>query len=81
MTLLGYERGEAAATLPIRFQGEIDRLLLMAKERGVSDDPLERGTAILAWKHATPGSTPPPPPPLISVMEPIPPQEDSTLSF
>lgn len=47
----------------------------------LQSDPLERGTAILAWKHATPGSTPPPPPPLISVMEPIPPQEDSTLSF
>ena len=39
MTLLGYERGEAAATGPIRFQAEVDRLLLLAKERGVSDDP------------------------------------------
>jgi alkylation response protein AidB-like acyl-CoA dehydrogenase len=39
MTLLGYERGEAAATGPIRFQAEIDRLLLLAKERGVADDP------------------------------------------
>jgi alkylation response protein AidB-like acyl-CoA dehydrogenase len=39
MTLLGYERGEAAATLPIKFQGEIDRLFLLAKEYGVSDDP------------------------------------------
>ena len=27
MTLLGYERGEAAATVPIRFQAELDRLL------------------------------------------------------
>ena len=26
MTLLGYERGEAAATMPIRFQAELDRL-------------------------------------------------------
>src|SRR4029077_9493066 len=38
MPLLGYERGEAAATVPIRFQGEIDRLLVLAKERGVADD-------------------------------------------
>lgn len=50
MTLLGYERGEAAATLPIRFQGEIDRLLLMAKERGVSDDPRIRQR--LAWCYS-----------------------------
>ena len=26
MSLLGYERGEAAATMPIRFQAELDRL-------------------------------------------------------
>jgi hypothetical protein len=39
MTLLGYERGEAAATGPIRFQAEVDRLLLLAKERGVAGDP------------------------------------------
>ena len=32
MTLLGYERGEAAATVPIRFQAEIDRLMALAKE-------------------------------------------------
>ncbi|MEI7548418.1 MAG: acyl-CoA dehydrogenase family protein, partial [Actinomycetota bacterium] len=42
MTLLGYERGEAAATGPIRYQGELDRLLLLAKERGVADDVLIR---------------------------------------
>ncbi len=39
MTLLGYERGEAAATGPIRYQAEMDRLLILAKERGVADDP------------------------------------------
>ncbi|MEX2625914.1 MAG: acyl-CoA dehydrogenase family protein [Ilumatobacteraceae bacterium] len=50
MTLLGYERGEAAATLPIRFQGELDRLLVMAKERGVSDDPRIRQR--LAWCYS-----------------------------
>ncbi len=47
MTLLGYERGEAAATLPIRFQAELDRLFLLAKERGRTDDPTIRQR--LAW--------------------------------
>lgn len=39
MTLLGFERGEAAAVNPIRFQAEVDRLLLLAKQRGVANDP------------------------------------------
>ena len=39
MTLLGFERGEAAAVNPIRFQAEVDRLLLLANERGVANDP------------------------------------------
>ena len=39
MTLLGYERGEAAATLPVRFRGELDRLIALARQRGVADDP------------------------------------------
>ena len=34
MTLLGYERGEAAATFPLMFRTELDRLLALAKERG-----------------------------------------------
>jgi len=38
MGLLGYERGEAAATAPIRFAAELDRLLTLAKERGVTSD-------------------------------------------
>ncbi|MFM8867787.1 MAG: acyl-CoA dehydrogenase family protein [Ilumatobacteraceae bacterium] len=38
MGLLGYERGEAAATAPIRFAAELDRLLTLAKERGVASD-------------------------------------------
>ncbi len=50
MTLLGYERGEAAATLPIRFQGELDRLMIMAKDRGVSNDPVIRQR--LAWCYS-----------------------------
>ncbi|MEI8239615.1 MAG: acyl-CoA dehydrogenase family protein [Actinomycetota bacterium] len=39
MSLLGFERGEAAATGPIRFQAEVGRLVQLAKERGVADDP------------------------------------------
>ena len=39
MTLLGFERGEAAAVNPIRFQAEVDRLFLLAKERGVANEP------------------------------------------
>ena len=50
MTLLGFERGEAAAVSPIRYQAELDRLLLMAKERGVNNDPLIRQR--LAWCHS-----------------------------
>ena len=42
MTLLGYERGEAAATFPITFRMELDRLLALAKERGATDDPVLR---------------------------------------
>lgn len=50
MTLLGYERGEAAATLPIRFQAELDRLVLLAKQYEAADDPRIRQR--LAWCHS-----------------------------
>jgi alkylation response protein AidB-like acyl-CoA dehydrogenase len=50
MTSLGFERGEAAAVSPIRYQAELDRLLLMAKERGVNTDPRIRQR--LAWCHS-----------------------------
>ena len=50
MGLLGFERGEAAATAPIRFQAELDRLLLLAQERGVASDPRIRQR--LAWCHS-----------------------------
>ena len=49
MTLLGYERGEAAATMPIRFRAELDRLFDLARERGRADDPVVRQR--LAWCH------------------------------
>jgi alkylation response protein AidB-like acyl-CoA dehydrogenase len=50
MTLLGYERGEAAATMPIRYQAEIDRLFLLAKQRGLDTDPNIRQR--LAWCYS-----------------------------
>jgi len=39
MTLLSYERGEAAATMPIMFRAEIDKLIVLARERGADSDP------------------------------------------
>ena len=50
MTLLGYERGEAAATFPIMFKAEIDRLLQLARSTGASSDPLVRQR--LAWCYS-----------------------------
>jgi alkylation response protein AidB-like acyl-CoA dehydrogenase len=50
MTLLGYERGEAAATFPLKFRTELDRLVALAKERGVANDPIMRQR--LAWCHS-----------------------------
>ena len=50
MTLLGYERGEAAATFPIMFRAEVDRLLDLARSTGASRDPLIRQR--LAWCYS-----------------------------
>lgn len=50
MTLLGYERGDAAATTPIAFRTELDRLFALAEDRGVSNDPLIRQR--LAWCYS-----------------------------
>jgi hypothetical protein len=50
MTLLGYERGEAAATFPIRFAADVDRLIRLARQRGRTDDPLVRQR--LAWCYS-----------------------------
>jgi alkylation response protein AidB-like acyl-CoA dehydrogenase len=47
MTLLGHERGEEAATNPILFRAELDRLFALARERGRDGDPLIRQR--LAW--------------------------------
>jgi len=51
MTLLGFERGEAAATQPITFQAEVDRLLLLAEERGVAGDPIVRQQLARAYSN------------------------------
>jgi alkylation response protein AidB-like acyl-CoA dehydrogenase len=42
MTLLGHERGEEAATNPILFRAELDRLVALARERGLNSDPVVR---------------------------------------
>jgi len=49
MTLLGFERGEAAATMPIQFRTELDRMVELARITGASEDPLIRQR--LAWCH------------------------------
>ncbi len=49
MTLLGYERGEAAAVLPIRFNEEYDRLVRLARTHGRSDDPAIRQRLAWCW--------------------------------
>jgi len=46
-SLLGLERGEEAATNPIFFRAELDRLVALARERGVAHDPVVRDR--LAW--------------------------------
>jgi alkylation response protein AidB-like acyl-CoA dehydrogenase len=50
MTLLGHERGEEAATNPILFKAELDRLFALAAECGRDRDPLIRQR--LAWCYA-----------------------------
>ncbi len=49
MTLLGYERGEAAATFPVMFRTEFDRLRALATERGRSQDPAIRQRLAAAY--------------------------------
>jgi alkylation response protein AidB-like acyl-CoA dehydrogenase len=47
MTLLAHERGEEAATNPILFRAEFDRLVALAHEYGRADDPVVRDR--LVW--------------------------------
>jgi alkylation response protein AidB-like acyl-CoA dehydrogenase len=48
-SLLGHERGEEAATNPILFRAELDRIVQLARERGRDRDPVVRDR--LAWCH------------------------------
>ncbi len=41
-TLLGFERGDEAATLPLLFRAELDRLTALVRDRGLQSDPLIR---------------------------------------
>jgi alkylation response protein AidB-like acyl-CoA dehydrogenase len=50
MIVLGYDRGEAARTRPIRFRTELDRLMELAREHGKADDPNIRQR--LAWCYS-----------------------------
>ena len=50
MGLLGFERGAAASIAPIAFEAEFDRLLQLAKDRGLSNDPRIRQK--LAWCYS-----------------------------
>ncbi len=91
MTLLGFERGEAAATVPIRFQAELDRLFLLAKEprrRRRPGHPPEAGVGVLEGadhalqRHARADPLPARPSPrarrcdLEAVLERVPPAAD-----
>ncbi|HEX5587165.1 MAG TPA: acyl-CoA dehydrogenase family protein [Acidimicrobiia bacterium] len=46
-SLLGHERGEEAATNPIFFRAELDRIVQLAREKGAVNDPIVRDR--LAW--------------------------------
>ncbi|HEY6474827.1 MAG TPA: acyl-CoA dehydrogenase family protein [Acidimicrobiales bacterium] len=48
-SLLGLERGEEAATNPILFRAELDRLVAMAAERGRLRDPVVREEVACAY--------------------------------
>jgi alkylation response protein AidB-like acyl-CoA dehydrogenase len=49
MTLLGFERGEAALHTPIRLRNELDRLIALTFERNLHNDPDIRRR--IAWCH------------------------------
>jgi alkylation response protein AidB-like acyl-CoA dehydrogenase len=50
MALLGFERGVTATTDAIRFRADLDRLVALARERGLTADPRVRDR--LAWCHS-----------------------------
>jgi alkylation response protein AidB-like acyl-CoA dehydrogenase len=49
MTLLGYERGEAASVTPIMYRTELDRLIQLAREYGRVGDPVIRQKLAWCW--------------------------------
>jgi alkylation response protein AidB-like acyl-CoA dehydrogenase len=51
MALLGFERGEDAAVVPLQFRREIDRLIEYARELGKADDPLIRDRLVRAYQR------------------------------
>jgi alkylation response protein AidB-like acyl-CoA dehydrogenase len=51
MALLGFERGEDAAILPLQFRRELDRLFEYAKTLGKADDPLIREKLVKAYER------------------------------
>jgi alkylation response protein AidB-like acyl-CoA dehydrogenase len=51
MTLLGYERGEQAAIVPIMFRAEFDRLVALAQENGAAQDPVLRDRLADAYER------------------------------
>ena len=59
--LLGLERGDEAATNPILFRAEVDRLIKLVRERGLTGDEVVRDQhrACLheGRDHAVPGRT------------------------
>lgn len=48
-SLLGLERGDEAATNPVLFRAELDRLVTMARELGRVDDPVIRDRLVDAY--------------------------------
>ena len=52
MSLLGLERGDEAATNPILFRAEVDRLIGLARERGVAGDPVIRQRIARCYSRA-----------------------------
>jgi len=52
MALLGLERGDEAATNPILFRAEVDRLIALATERGRNHDDAVRDELVRAYTRA-----------------------------
>ncbi len=48
-TLLGFERGAGATISPLGFRAELDAMIEVAKERGLTDDPVNRQKIAAAY--------------------------------